>query len=266
MKIFHICTIANNLEQYSEMKSSFLKAGFTEDECRYSLFDNSNGNIHEPYSTFNKIQESTTEPYIIFCHQDILLDQGHGFDQLIKIIEELNQKDSEWAVSGNAGFNNVYQYILRIKDPVSLNQWKGDFPQKVHSLDENFLVIRTDKKVFCSSNLSGFHLYASDLCLNSIIKGYSCYVIDFYLTHLSPGNFNQQYFDAQKRFQKRWNQEFSFLYIIATCHPVFLSRYRLARRIFMHSKVKNYLLNAKFFHRLLSFEIQRLEKKNDCRK
>ena len=76
MQIFHICTIANKLDMYAEMNASFIEAGFTEEKCRYSLFDNSQGNSYEPYSALKFIQANTSEPYIIFCHQDILLDQG----------------------------------------------------------------------------------------------------------------------------------------------------------------------------------------------
>ena len=36
MKLFHICTIANKLDQYEEMKESFTQAGFDESKCRHT--------------------------------------------------------------------------------------------------------------------------------------------------------------------------------------------------------------------------------------
>lgn len=247
MKIFHICTIANKLEQYKEMRDSFIKAGFDENKCRYTLFDNSNGNIYEPYTVFNQIKQNTIEPYIIFCHQDILLDQGHGFKQLVQVIEELNLLDSKWAIVGNAGFNSQYKQIVRIKDPNNLKQWDGEFPQQVHSLDENFLVIKTSANISCSHDLKGFHFYATDLCLNSIINGYSCYVIDFYITHLSAGNFDNNFWNFQIKFKNKWNNEFAFLYIKATGTPMFFSKYKVLRKFFGSKKFINFLLSNKMY-------------------
>lgn len=241
--IFHICTISNKLLQYEEMKSSFIAAGFDEGRCRYSVFDNSEGNIYEPYSTFNAIRSNTAEPYIIFCHQDVLLNQGHGFDQLVKVVEELDKLDPNWAVVGNSGFNRNYQHTRRITDPHGGNQCYGSFPDKVNSLDENFLVIKSSANVMCSLELRGFHFYATDLCLNAILKGYSCYVIDFHLTHLSAGKVSQDFEELRTMFEKKWSREFNLYYLITPSSAVFLSRNRVIRYIFHHNKVARRVLS-----------------------
>jgi len=244
MRVFHICTIANNLAQYEAMKSSFLEAGFEEERCRYSLFDNSQGNIYEPYSTFNIIRLSTVEPYIIFCHQDVLLNQGDGFDQLVKVIQELNKLDSNWAVLGNAGINNNYEKVARITEPNCLPNWHGDFPERVHSLDENFLLIKSCADIACSKELKGFHFYATDLCLNAIQNKYSCYVIDFHLTHLSGGNLNQDFYECQRIFQRRWSAEFNFCYIkTITDTVIFLSNYSFLYYIFNRYRTSRFFIS-----------------------
>lgn len=252
MKLFHICTIANKFTQYEEMKSSFLQAGFDEDRCRYSLFDNSKSNIYDPYETFNKIKLQTSEPYIIFCHQDILLNQGNGFDDLVKVLTELEKLDPTWAVAGNAGINNDYKFVARITDPNDTPNWLKDFPQQVHSLDENFLVIKTAANISCSSDLKGFHFYATDLCLNAIYNGYSCYVIDFHLTHLSGGNKNQVFWDIQKTFYRKWNDKFSFCYVqTVTDVSMCLSKHAVIRAIFSRHKLRKLLLFKLRLNRLL---------------
>jgi hypothetical protein len=236
--MFHICTIANNLLQYQAMKFSFQEAGFDETRCRYSVFDNSQGNIYEPYSTFNTIRLETVEPYIIFCHQDVLLNQGHWFDKLVKILEELDKLDAKWAVVGNAGINNNYQSVVKITDPNSTPNWRGDFPQKVHSLDENFLVIKSSTKIACSPELKGFHFYGTDLCLNAIQKGYSSYVVNFHLTHLSGGNLNQCFWELQENFHQKWSSEFNFGYVkTITGVVIFLSKYKVIKNFFSHEEV-----------------------------
>lgn len=243
MKPFHICTIANNLGMYEAMKSSFIAAGFDESRCRYSLFDNSTENIYEPFSAFNSILSYTVEPYIIFCHQDILLNQGHGFKHLVSLIEEMDHLDPNWAVLGNAGVNNHYQNVAKITDPNSTPNWVGDFPQKVHSLDDNFFILKSTTGLSFSSELNGFHLCAPDLCLNAILRKYSCYVINFHLTHLSGGNIDQRFHDALSKFVKRWRREFRFCYIKVIYSPViFLSNTPWLCSIIAHNRVVNKII------------------------
>jgi hypothetical protein len=252
MKLFHICTIANDLDQYANMKSSFLQARFDPLRCRYSLFDNSQGNVYEPYATLNQILLQTPEPYIIFCHQDVLLDQEHGFEQLIKALEELNQLDQNWAIAGNAGLNTRYELVAKINDSSTPN-WQGVLPQQVYSLDENFFVLKSSAQVRCSTDLQGFHFYATDFCLNAALAGYSCYVIDFCLTHLSTGNFNAVFYQAKEKFYRKWCQRFSFFYLQTTCTQVMiLSRYKLLRYLGSREWVKNFFLSHPHWLRLIS--------------
>ena len=257
MKLFHICTIANKLDQYEQMKSSFIEAGFHEDRCRYSIFDNSQGNIYEPYSTLNNIYSLTVEPYIIYCHQDILLNQGHGFEQLVKTLGELDKLDPNWAILGNAGINNSYEKVVRVTDPNRMTHWQKGLPEKVHSLDENFLVIKSQAGIKCSQELKGFHFHATDLCLNAILKGYSCYVIDFHLTHLSGGNFSQDFYNSQRKFQKRWSQEFNFCYIkTMTDMVMFLSKHKVLQWFFGRYKVSQWFVSHRRLRTLVNVQSQ----------
>ncbi len=208
MRIFHICTIANDLSQYDSMKQSFLEAGFDQERCRYSLFDNSENNYYEPYKTLYNVQHSTEEPYLIFCHQDIRLDRGHGIDHLLHVIEQLNEKHPQWAVAGNAGVSDDFYLAVNIVDPNGV-QNSGLFPFQVQSLDENFLLYRTGTNIYCSSDIEGFHLYGTDLCLQAIQNGRTCYVVNFCLTHLSVGNAGSDAFkDNLHKFKCVWNNHF----------------------------------------------------------
>lgn len=253
MKLFHICTISNDLNQYQKMKASFLDAGFDEDRCRYSLFDNSNANSFDPYETFNRIKSTTVEPYIIFCHQDILLNQEANISYLIDLLKQLEQIDPNWAIAGNAGVNNHYQLVIKITDPNHFPNWTGSFPQLVHSLDENFLVIKTSASVSCSGELRGFHFYATDLCLNAIRNGHSCYVINFHITHLSGGksSASEDYCEIQDIFYEKWCNQFRFCYVrTVTGKTLCLSNSKTLRAIGSRGRIANFLIET---DRLRSF-------------
>jgi hypothetical protein len=220
-RLFQICTLVTNWSQYHAMKSSYVAVGFAEANCRFSVFDNTAGNVFEPYSLINRLLAEAEATYIILCHQDILLNKGCGYSDLVKIIEELEIADPHWAVLGNAGCTDDFKWIVHVDDPT---KWEASDaietrkplapPCLVHSLDENFLVVKRGADVRASAALNGFHLYGTDLCLHARRNGHSCYVIHFPLTHLSAGSFGEEFFSARQRFIERWNPEFSFLYVV----------------------------------------------------
>lgn len=217
------------------MKASFLAAGFDEQRCRYSVFDNSQGSAYDPYQVLAKVSAATPEPYLILCHQDVLLNQGHGLPRLRDALEELSRKDPRWAVAGNAGCtDNTLKGAIKITDPHGTYA-VGKLPRRVQSLDENFLILKTGAALDYSSELTGFHLYGTDLCLTAIRQGCSCYVIDFHLTHLSGGSPDHRYYEALAALQRKWSRHFAFCYVNTTCtldSAVFLSKYAVLRRLF----------------------------------
>jgi hypothetical protein len=141
---------------------------------------------------------------------------------------------------------------LKITDPNCPPIWCGNFPQQVHSLDENFLVIKTAAGISCSTELKGFHFYAPDLCLNAILKGYSCYVIDFHLTHLSGGNLSQAFWDMQKIFYQKWCKQFNFSYVkTITGVTMCFSKYKILQYIGSRQKVTKLFLYKLRLHTLV---------------
>lgn len=236
-RLFCIATIANDLDQYAEMRRSLSEAGFTEDNCRFVLFDNSAENAFEPYSAINQTLDEATEPYVIACHQDILLDQGAAIAQLVAQLELLNQKHPDWAVAGNSGGTNNLADVCHLHDPNGFHH-AASLPQQVLTLDENFFVIRRASGVRCSAELSGFHFYATDLCLHAAQLGFSCYVLDFYFTHLSGGNTGSDHFNAALgEFRRHWDPKFHMLVVRTPCTLFYLSRHAAVRRLLAQKPV-----------------------------
>jgi hypothetical protein len=154
-------------------------------------------------------------------------------------IYELNNKDKNWALAGNAGGDSRTRY-RRITDPHGTSSI-GNFPQRVKSLDENFIISNSKNRVALSGNLNGFHMYGTDLCLVADILGYSAYVINFHLQHNSPGNKDASFYESERALVGKYQNAFKLRLIKSSCTKLFIS----------HSKILTRLFNIKIFRDLV---------------
>lgn len=223
-KTYGICTLVNNMGEYRQMIDSFLAAGFDNTNCNFYYIDNTKNNTFDAFHGYRKLLTIMREKYIIFCHQDILINFDNE-EKLQQRILEIDSIDSCWALIGNAGGrNNAFETFCRISDPHGENQYRGTFPTKVDSLDENFILLKRESGVTFSNNLSGFHLYGTDLCINADILGFSSYVVDFHLTHKSGGNPKCASFkECHVQFIKKYHRAFRSRLIRTTCVSIFIS-------------------------------------------
>ncbi|MDR3710322.1 MAG: hypothetical protein P4L33_18650 [Capsulimonadaceae bacterium] len=251
MKTFLICTVANKETEFASMKRSFIDAGFDEASCNYRLYSNFDKNHHDCYEAINDALDDATERYVIFAHQDVRIRREHGAQHLLGLLASLEKRDAQWAVAGNAGIGLDYESVRRITDPHGIDQQVGTLPSQVMSLDENILIVRTLSGIRCSKQLSGFHLYATDLCLNASVKGLSAYVIDFHLVHLSGGTISQEFVTSRLQFQQRWSQVYIFRYVRTPSTMLFLSRVPLLRLIFGSGRVTQWIFKHAWAYRSL---------------
>ena len=74
------------------------------------------------------------------------------------------------------------------------------------SLDENFIILRKDSAVRFSDDLSGFHLYGTDIVFQAHLQGRSAYVVDFHLEHLGKGEIDQSFVTCMQAFQRKYSR------------------------------------------------------------
>lgn len=224
--VFTIATIVNDGSQYGEMHRSFDAAGFAGD-CEYLALDNREGNTFEAYGGIRTLLARARGRYVIVCHQDVRLITD-GRDQLLDRLGELDRLDPLWALAGNAG-GTGHGLALRISDPHGENQKVGALPAKVRSLDENFIILKRSAMIAPSVDLSGFHLYGTDLCLQARMRGHSAYVIDFHLRHLGRGRMGRDYYACLEALEDKYAKLMQPVAIQTTCLTARLtaSRWRL---------------------------------------
>ena len=240
-KLFQVCVISNNLDEYKACQNSFYGAGFYEKSCLYTLYDNSKSNSHDPFKIIPCVVNASDCKYVIVCHQDVRADRLDGFEHLAMRLAELCRRDNTWAIAGNVGVTRHGYMVGRISDPISRVD-SSNLPRKVISLDENFLVFKARHPISCSLGLSGFHMYGADLCLNAMESGFSAYAIDFHVTHLSAGNpQSQEFLNAVQAFKSAWNSRFVCGIVSTTCTEMYLSRWQIVRKLMEFPRTRRWL-------------------------
>jgi hypothetical protein len=228
--IYSIGTLVSDLSQYEAMRESFQHHGFDSGDCEYLQIDNTKFNQKDAFAGLNQLLTEARGRYVILCHQDVrLIDDGR--QKLDAELERLEQVDPNWTVAGNAGGVNLGHLALRITDPHGSNARVGDLPARVATLDENFIVVKRSVRIGFSRDLTGFHFYGADICMTADILGYSAYVIDFHLQHLSPGTTSAQFLTARSAFRRKWSYALRSRQLQTTCARVPVAGTRLGRAL-----------------------------------
>ena len=195
---YSICTLVTDRVQYDNMVSKYISAGFTEDVAEYIYVDNVKNNKYDGYHGLRKLINASKGKYVIICHEDI--EPIDKISQLDNCISQLTDLDPAWGICGNAGGIDLGKLAIRITDPHGEDQKVGSpFPKRVFNLDENFVLLKRDMLLAPSCDLSGFHFYGTDLCLQGYIRGCNSYVIDFHIRHMGGSSQNNNSDDLRSR-------------------------------------------------------------------
>lgn len=173
------------------MLNSADASGF--DKSLFTILWNDKTNVHEPYSVISSTLENSNYDFEIFCHQDIRFLPEYGPSNLIS----MSLANSAFvSVVGIAGVTKHCQWFCSVVDD---NVWPEGDVTYVSSLvgvthvDECFICCSTQNKTTMSKDLSGFHCYGTDACLNALARGYQTALIPFKVRHLSTGDFGTDF-------------------------------------------------------------------------
>lgn len=223
---YTIATLVTDRDQYNALLQSFEQGGFGADDCEFIYIDNSKSNAVCAYQGLNQLLDQARGDYVILCHQDVFL-LSDGREVLDERLEQLTRHDPNWAVAGNAGGVAPSKLALRITDGHGANYQVGEYPERVQTLDENFLVVRRAARVGFSNDLTGFHLYGADICIAADVMGYTAYVIDFHLHHLSKGKKSDDFDACEARLRDKYRNAFRDRILQTTCTLLFVSSSRI---------------------------------------
>jgi hypothetical protein len=224
---FSVCTLVTRDEEYVEMLNSFLHKGFDKETCEYLYIDNTAGCTFDAYRGLNRFLQQAKGKYIIICHQDIIV-HDHDRHHLANRIAEIDQADKNWAILANAGGINFKWIATNLTQGTGNRITEKRLPLLTKTVDENFIVVKNSANLALSNDLSGFHMYGTDICLMADILGFNSYIIDFNIIHKSDGNADKGFYNSRKAFIKKYNHAFRGRFMSTTITRFYLSGNRFA--------------------------------------
>ncbi|HEY1007023.1 MAG TPA: hypothetical protein VGD92_07575 [Sphingobacteriaceae bacterium] len=219
---FSVCTLVTRLTEYHEMVDSFIRAGFDTETCEYLYIDNSSENTYDAFAGLNRFLQDARGKYVILCHQDILL-HDHTVRDLEIRIAEIDSIDPNWAVLGNAGGINLKYLAMHLTRNTGNRLIEKHLPLRAMTVDENFILVKRSANLALSADLSGFHMYGTDITLIADTLGYSTYIIDFNLTHKSDGNADASFYALRRQLKAKYRRATRPKFISTTITRFYLS-------------------------------------------
>jgi len=201
---YSICTLVTNPDQYAAMVASFRARGFDGPDCEFLYADNTAGNRHDGYGGLNLLICRARGHYAILIHQDVLAIDDRA--RLDAALADLDARDPGWGVAGNAGASRSRRPARRMSSSMGYDERIGDLPARVETLDENLLILRKDALLGFSRDLSGFHLYGTDLVQQAAFRGWSSYVIDFHVEHLGLTEIDAAFVASVDAFRAKYRR------------------------------------------------------------
>ena len=116
----------------------------------------------------------TAADWILYCHQDVYFPEGSG-PQIATIVATIPESEARSTLIGFVGVNAERQLVGLVYDrPTNIggNWLDGPESQAAHSIDELAVILHRDSDYRLDPAL-GWHLWATDLCLQALDRGHS---------------------------------------------------------------------------------------------
>jgi len=212
---FSFITLVRDTQKYNQFLTS-LSQQMGANSYEVIPIPNYFNQINSAFRGLNIGQDISNGKYLIFCHDDIILS-NNWIERLKYHIRNLENNSIQWGVLGPAGItigSEQGAYFLttetgeniKIKDSSVINDKEI---YEVGCLDELCLITKKSTGLrFSDRELSGFHFYGGNLCLESKRLGLRNFAIDCWTFHQSDGNKNVSskekfdlFYESAKTFQ-----------------------------------------------------------------
>lgn len=175
---------------------------------------------------YNAALQKAATDVVVFVHQDVFLPNGWEA-KLQRALDWLSEKDPQWGVAGiwgvqASGNRSGHLYCVGLGQVLG-DEYNGAI--EVQTLDEVLLIVRKSSQLQFDEKLPGFHLYATDICLEAQRRGMRCYAISAFCVHntngysLLPREFWKNYLTLRRKWRTRLPVTTPCTEITAFCWP-----------------------------------------------
>lgn len=198
--------VAVKREHQQVLESTLLKSPEVRTRCEL-IIKRDRASAAEAYNA--AISEASGD-ILIFCHSDVYLPE-RWLDSLSSIVSRLHEVDPNWGVLGAAGITSTGRFGGHLYS-TGLRSILGEHfyePLETASLDELLLVVRRSSGLKFDEGLQGFHLYGTDICMESRKQGMRNYIIPAFCVHNSIGvrYLSRDFWRAYFYMRKKWWSE-----------------------------------------------------------
>ena len=97
-------------------------------------------------------------------------------------------------------------------------------PVPVHSIDEMVIIIRRESYLNFDAQLPGYHLYGTDICLQSLQRGLPCFAISNFCVHNSNGirRLPWAFWQSYLYLRSKWSNRLPLSTLCVTIHSSLL--------------------------------------------
>lgn len=221
---FSVCSLCRDSQSKSNLFDRAVS--FFPVNTEILLFDHLEKQI-SCYEAIRLFISQSRGDFILFIHDDVFFD-GLSCSDLFTELSRICKLDPKAVLFGVAGISfSDHSSIGHFRDAGGEHEWGFHEDGLASSLDECFLVLRKDKGLTVSNELSGYHFYGTDLCINAREKGLASYVIDFPIIHKSTGSLDKKFFEARIQFEKHLQKKNIRRFVRTTCTVMYGGRNKI---------------------------------------
>ena len=214
-----IITVFNKPDLFNQMQRT---VSDTAGDISYQIIGLDNVQNHEfssAASAYNyAIKNCCDAEVYIFCHQDILFMHTSIKDIYERCMGDRHTLYGAAGVKnvghGNGDKNRIITSMGAHQDGDDLTSLQKGAVEDVFSLDECLICGHRsifEEVQFDEDVCEGWHLYATELCLQCHVKGINVKVFDADIVHLSGGNPDKSFYETEKKIVKKYRKTFRLI-------------------------------------------------------
>lgn len=195
---------------------------------------------------YNAAIDKAKTDILVFVHQDVYLPENWAAS-LQETLVRLSSTDPNWGVLGIWGIDRSFQRKGHLYCNASGGIYGRAFEHvyPTRTLDEVLIIVRKSSGLRFDDQQPGYHLYATDICLEAESRGMRVYAISAFCFHnadtykLLPASFWKNYLFIRRKWKSALPVVTPCISITKWCTPILLwNAFKLRQLLFKRQPLR----------------------------